>query len=363
MKLKVAIVGAGRMAGYIDEEVEHYPAIQNPFSHAAAYDLCDKTEVVAVCATKQESLDRFMKRWNIPNGYLDYEEMIIKEKPDILSVVTHADLHAPISTYAAEQGVKGIYCEKPIALSLDESDRLIAVCREQNTKLMVGHLRRFHNAFRSAREYIASGEMGKLVAVNTIHSGELFHTGTHNFDLLNMMIGGDVEWVQASADVPREELNTGVIKNDAAGVGIIRYKNGVTAYVHARGRYPAVYEQEFICEDGIIHVYNNGVNWELRRMEEFKRPVPKDGPTWAEVPSISISVQKEVPFSTEINSMTLSAVESLVKAVTEDGETVSSGEDARQALEIGLGFLHSELAGGKRVPLPLKDRSMVVHAR
>lgn len=362
-KLKVALVGAGRMAGYIDREVETYPAIKNPFSHAAAYDLCEDTEMVAVCATKQESIDRFKERWKIPRGYLDYEEMIEKEQPDILSIVTHAPLHAPIAIYAAEQGVKGIYCEKPIALSLEESDRIIQVCRQHEVKLMVGHLRRFHNGYRGARDYIASGALGKLVSINSIHTGEVFHTGTHNLDLLNMMVGERVEWVQASMEVPPEELAVGTIENDAAGVGTIRYMNGVTAFVHARGRKPGLFDQEFICEEGLIRVYNNGVDWEMKRIKEFERPVPQDGPKWLKVPPVSISSHEEIPFSTEINSTTLSAVQSLASAVRGEGEVESTGEDAREALEIGIGFLHSEKEGGRRMKLPLKDRSMIVKAR
>ncbi|MBM3892213.1 MAG: Gfo/Idh/MocA family oxidoreductase, partial [Verrucomicrobia bacterium] len=164
MRLRVALVGCGRMAGFIDREVEHYPAIKLPYSHAAAFAACPDLEMVACCARRQESVDRFRAKWNVPRGYLDWREMIERERPDIVSITTHAELHAPITISAAEHGVKGIYCEKAIALSLAEADRAVAACRRAGAHLMIGHLRRWHNVHIAAVEFIRSGALGPLVA-------------------------------------------------------------------------------------------------------------------------------------------------------------------------------------------------------
>lgn len=363
MALRVAMVGCGRMAGFIDEEVKHYPAVKLPFSHAAAYDRCPDTEIVAACATKTSSTERFCRKWNVPRSYLDYREMIEKEKPDIVSVTTHAELHAPVTVFAAEHGVKAVYCEKPVALSLEEADHAVQVCKKRGVHLLIGHLRRYHATFQAAKEYIHSGKMGKPVAVNTIHTGELFHTGTHNLDLLNMMSGSQPHFVQACLDRENGDPMPHVIEHDVSGVGFIRYKNGVIAYVHARGSRPPVYDLEFICEDGMIKVYNNGVDWELRRFHIFKREHTPGAPEWKEVPPVSISKKEELPFSTDFKSMTLAAVQDLVHAIRTGEPVKSSGEEARDALQLGIAFIQSENVNGARIYLPVEDRSQIVKAR
>jgi predicted dehydrogenase len=351
------------MAGFIDREVEHYPAIKLPYSHAAAFAACPDTEMVACCARRQESVDRFRARWNVPRGYLDWQEMVVRERPDILSITTHADLHAPITIFAAEHGVKGIYCEKAIALSLAEADRAVRACRMAGAHLMIGHLRRWHNVHIAAVDFIRSGAIGPLVAIHTIHTGEIFHTGTHSFDLLNMYAGAEPAFVQACVDTPGFDRTTQVYEHDAAAVGFIRYKNGVTAFVHGSRPKPPLFDQEFICENGVIRVMNNGVDWELWTLQEWKRPEFKDGPVWKEVPGIATLQRAPLPFSTEVKSMTLAAVQDLVQAVRTGRDTRSTGEDARAALELAMAFVESERQSGARVFLPLKCRDIIIHSR
>lgn len=363
MPLRVALVGCGRMAGFIDREVEHYPAIRLPYSHAAAYAQCPDVEMVACCARHQESVDRMRAKWNIPRGYLDWQEMIEREQPDIVSITTHADLHAPITIFAAEHRVKGIFCEKAIALSLEEADRAVAACRKAGAHLMIGHLRRWHNVHIAAVDFIRSGAIGELVAIHTIHTGEIFHTGTHSFDLLNMYAGAEPAFVQACVDSPGFDRSATVYEHDVGAVGFIRYKNGVTAFVHGSRTEPAVFEQEFICERGILRAMNNGVDWELWILQEWKRPEFKNGPMWKEVPKISTLQRAPLPFSTELNSMTLAAVQDLVQAIRTGRDTRSTGEHGRLALEVAMAFVESERQGGARVPLPLTKRDIIVRSR
>ncbi|NOZ20117.1 MAG: Gfo/Idh/MocA family oxidoreductase [Planctomycetes bacterium] len=363
MALRVAMVGCGRMAGFIDREVEHYPAIKLPYSHGAAFDACPETEMVACCARRQESVDRFRKKWNVPKGYLDWREMIEKENPDIVSITTHADLHAPITLFSAEHGVRGIYCEKAIALSLEEADRAVAACRKAGAHLTIGHLRRWHNVHIAAVDFIRSGAIGRLVALHTIHTNELFHTGTHSFDLLNMYAGAAPDFVQACVTSSGFDRSAAEYTEDVAAVGFIRYRNGVTAFVHGSTAKPPLFDQEIVCEDGVIRVMNNGVDWELWTLQEWERPEFKDGPVWEEVPEIATLQRADLPFPTEVESMTLAAVDDLVHAIQTGEDTRSTGEDGRMALELGMAFVESERQGGARVSIPMENRNIVVHSR
>ena len=97
------------MGGTIDEEVRGGPnALLLPYSHAAGYTACERTTIVAAADVVEKNLERVCSKWNIPERYTDYREMIEKEAPDIVSIATRPGNHAEITTFAAEHGVKGI---------------------------------------------------------------------------------------------------------------------------------------------------------------------------------------------------------------------------------------------------------------
>lgn len=102
------MVGAGRIAGTIDDEVVDYPASTLPFSHAAGYSAIPEVELVAFADTDEAKARSLAQRYGVPGVYTDYREMIEREKPDIVSVATPCTSHAEISIFAAEHGARGI---------------------------------------------------------------------------------------------------------------------------------------------------------------------------------------------------------------------------------------------------------------
>ena len=93
----------------------------------------------------------FQETFAIPTMYADPKEMLQKESLDVVSICTWHGLHAPQTLMAAEQGAKAVLCEKPMAVSLDEADQMIAACRTSGTKLAIGHQRRFYPGWTEAR--------------------------------------------------------------------------------------------------------------------------------------------------------------------------------------------------------------------
>ena len=122
-KYRVAIVGAGRIGGLLEGE-RPPSAFRKPHSHFASYNAVDETEVVAVAGRSEGRLQMFTERYGITNLYTDYREMIEKERPDIVSVTTQTIHKAEVITFAAEQGVRGIFAEKALCSSLEEADRI-----------------------------------------------------------------------------------------------------------------------------------------------------------------------------------------------------------------------------------------------
>lgn len=142
---RAGIIGLGRIGVEFDD------------CHASAYIDCPDTDLVASCDIKKEAL------------YRDYMEMVRKEKLDIVSVCTPPETHCQIVCDICPF-VKAIYLEKPIALTLEDADKMIAICRATRVILLINHQRSFMRPkFRFSRG--------------------IFNTGTHMFDLLRQLFG------------------------------------------------------------------------------------------------------------------------------------------------------------------------------
>ena len=160
---RAALVGCSRMGAFIDNEVVGTPHHVPPYSHAAGYEACDRTDLVAGVDLRPDVLEEFGKRYGVGSDHLytDYKELIAKEQPDILSVATQPEQRAEISIYAAEHGVKALYCEKALCASLPEADAMVEACERNGVALNMGTNRRWHPGFDKMREVIASGRAGR----------------------------------------------------------------------------------------------------------------------------------------------------------------------------------------------------------
>ena len=167
-----ALIGCGRMGATIDDEVRDRPNsfLWLPYSHAAGYTGVDRTDLIAVSDVDMEKAETIGERYNASKRYADYREMIEKETPDIVSIATRPATHAEITVFAAEHGVKAIYCEKPLCCSMAEADAMADACGRYNvrfnygTQLLVDVRNQCPGNFRFA-----------LVDVTRIHAKRLSH--------------------------------------------------------------------------------------------------------------------------------------------------------------------------------------------
>ncbi len=149
----VGLTGIGARRPPEDPNLPVYGA--TPVSHASAYHRTPRVEVVGVCDLREEAIDEFKSDWSDVwpkvNGYTDFREMLEKEKPDIVSVATSDHVHADITVAAAESGARAILCEKPIATTLADADRMITAAEANNVLLSIDHSRRWYPIFLMAR--------------------------------------------------------------------------------------------------------------------------------------------------------------------------------------------------------------------
>lgn len=172
---KAAIVGAGRMSR----------------GHGRSYQRLG-IPVVGVADISQEALDRACQDYSLEKdkAYLDYVKLLDEVRPDLLSVATAEDMHAAIVVAAAERGVKGIVCEKPMAMNLGEAQQMLDACRASGAKLTISHQRYYAPQYARARELIAEGAIGKVRFAEAYGMAESIHTdGTHTIHMLMTLLG------------------------------------------------------------------------------------------------------------------------------------------------------------------------------
>ncbi|HID05513.1 MAG TPA: Gfo/Idh/MocA family oxidoreductase, partial [Armatimonadetes bacterium] len=262
---RVGIVGCGRKASTIDDEASlrwltNYDV--TPSTHTSAYLANPRTQIVAVAARTEESLQRYAERWQIPDlhTYTDYEEMLDKESLDIVSVVTHADLHAPVTIAAAQAGVKGIICEKAMATSLIEADEMIRTCEANNVKLLINHPRRYHPTFLRAKQMLEDGAIGKLTSMRGAIWTFLLHNGTHVWDMF-CFFAGEPKCVWGY--VAHENIN------DPGGYAMVQFESGAFAFADVLTMQGCNFQ--LYGTDGMIHIdmFRDGF-----RIEVYEDVVP-----------------------------------------------------------------------------------------
>lgn len=204
-------------------------------AHARGYMANSKVELAACADINPEALEAFGSEFNVPpqRRYLDYDEMLGSERPDLVSICSLHDLHASMTIDAAAHKPRAILCEKPIALSLSEADAMMDACRRSETLLIVGHQRRFSPQYVAAHRAIEAGAIGELESIETHgHPGcSLLVDGTHTVDLIRWYAGdGPINWVFGQIEASEHRSAWGSPVENAALV-FFRFASGVRVFM------------------------------------------------------------------------------------------------------------------------------------
>jgi predicted dehydrogenase len=337
-------IGGGRPAPEPDLPVYH-PA---PPSHAAAYYHHPRTELVGVCDLRPQALEEFRQRWQdlLPEVgyYADFSRMLAEQQPDLVSIATSDHTHADLCVEAVQRGARAILCEKPIATSLADADRMIAAAASRGVLLSVDHTRRWDPLFLKARQLVQSSELGPLRTMSAelfSPRAMLFRNGTHFIDLFPFFAGTPAQWVVAELEEGFEDCaeyrgdggrNPDLEPHASA---YIRFAGGVRAFFNSyKTSFPGS-GFSLVCDQGAIHLTDQGakVTQGKGHRELWSRDL---------VPGAYLYARQ------------LGAVAELVHVLENGGSLISPGPEARKALEIILAMLASHARGNARVDLPLR---------
>jgi predicted dehydrogenase len=321
--------------------------------HAYAYQQHPAVDLVSICDINPAIFEKVYAGAGVEKGsvreYTDYAEMLRREKLDLVSVATPDQYHAGPVTDAAAAGVKGILCEKPLASSLADADRMIEAVERYGTKMLVDHTRNFDPAYAEVRNRVRAGEIGTLTRIVAYLGGKramLFRNATHLLGSVCFYAESSPTWVIAALDAGFEhyglEYKGEGGKNPALDPGatlVINFANGVRALVMASKRTPALGVQvDLLGTRGRIVVGDAETRaWECVDEEGALRPREV---TWRQGVDGSLG-KRLVP-----------AVTHLIDMVRNDVPADSPPRAARDVLELMLGALRSQAEGMVPVHLP-----------
>lgn len=305
-KLHFGIIGAGRI-GRVHAETLAFRLPQS--------------KIVAVADVNREAAESLAAHCGIPKVAASCTEILSDPAIEAVLICSSTDTHADLIVAAAEAG-KHIFCEKPIAHSLEEIDRSLAAVKKAGVQLQIGFNRRFDANFARVRNAVVSGEIGKPSLMHIISrdpgpppisyikvSGGIFMDMTiHDFDMARFLMGDEVEEIYTSAGITVDpeigkagDLDTALI--------VMRFRNGVIGTIDNCRKAVYGYDQrvEILGSEGKIETGNCYPNQAI---------VSSGKSVYKDLPLNFFMERYTESFAAELQSFTQSVLENRQTAVT-----------------------------------------------
>jgi predicted dehydrogenase len=360
-RYRAALIGLGRIADTIDDEHVGSGWLL-PFSHMGAYAGVTEIDVVGAADLHPEQRRAFGERWGIPQAqlYERYEDLLARERPEVVSVCTSAAPRARIVldicrlTRAGRATVRAIWAEKPLAISLEEADAMVAACREAGILLVVNAMRASDVYYRRARALIDAGELGPLRQITAYGAGRLSHMGVHLIGAMCVLAGGPepmgqrVAWVVGECESDEQAATD----DDLAGNGYLAFENGARGFFRMLPSGPATWTLDVIGDTGLIRICNanEGYEFELWRLEP------------AVTGAATTPVRHIFPRPQKIWSAAVGQVQDIIACLETGKAPNCPGEMGRHLLEVAIAIRDSHRRGNVRIELPLADRSLRIRS-
>lgn len=263
--MRYALIGCGRISP------NHIVAAQK-----------NELEIVALCDVSKDNIIDKKKKFDLSceiKVYTDYIEMLQNEKPELVAIATESGKHAQIALDCMEYGCN-LIIEKPIALSLEDADRIINKAKKLNLKVCACHQNRFNKSIQKIRDAVEKNRFGKMF-YGTAHirwcrdhdyydraswrgtweqdGGALMNQCIHNIDLLRWMMGDEIDEVVGMT----ERLHHDYIEAEDLGIALVKFKNGSYGIIEGTTNvYPKNLEETLYLfgEKGTVKAGGQSVN-------------------------------------------------------------------------------------------------------
>jgi predicted dehydrogenase len=150
VKLKIALVGCGKAAEQHITEIRKLP----------------NASLIAVCDQEPLMAEQLATRFGIVKSYVNFQELLVLEKPDVVHIATPPQSHLELATLAVDSGCH-VLLEKPLGMNYDETSRILSYVETHGRKLTVGYTYYFDPSARILRRLLAEGVIGDPVHIES----------------------------------------------------------------------------------------------------------------------------------------------------------------------------------------------------
>lgn len=339
MVYRCAVIGCGRIGCGFDDNSKLIR------THTGAYYANTNTVLNALCDIDKKKLKKYGKKYQVQNLYTDYNEMLKKEKLDIISVCTLVDTHYNIVRSAVNNSVKGIFLEKPIADTLYNAKKMITLCHKNNVKLLIDYQRRFIPLYYKIQEYVLFKKLGHIQNVIVYYGGGIANTGTHIFDLLYFLFG-DVKRINANLS-----SNSSHNTNDPNLDVKLIFNNNISCSLLALDTTNyGILEMDIFGTDGRLRVdmASHTVNYHV--ISKKKSKVYKH------------LRQKKFPKTKNPKEPIVLGLKNLIESIRTKKLSICSGNDGYKSLELVVASLMS-IKKKKPIVLPIKSSYYTINSK
>lgn len=184
-KFTAVVLGLGRIGQGYDYDCADGA---NVVTHASGFHNHPGFDLAAGIDSNPFERERFTRKYAKP-AFASLQELPADVRPDVISIGVPTPLHAAAFADALACGPRAILCEKPIAASALEGERMTAAARNSNCALLVNYMRRFEPGVLALRKMIAAGDFGEIYKGAAWYSKGLINNGSHFVDLFRFLLG------------------------------------------------------------------------------------------------------------------------------------------------------------------------------
>ncbi len=163
-KVRFAVVGVHSIARYHIDGIKKLP----------------QAELIAICDIHEEFAKKCAEDYGLGSYYLDYDKMLADGGFDCVVICTPDQVHAEQAVKALEAGYH-VLCEKPLAMKMEDCEKIVSAAKKANKKFMVGQVCRKTPSFIAAKQLVDAGEIGQLFFVESEYA--------HNYDIIEDIDG------------------------------------------------------------------------------------------------------------------------------------------------------------------------------
>lgn len=213
-----------------------------------------------VCDVKAQSAKELAIQYNIETRSFDD---ILNSDIDAVIIAAPAEQHYSVAKECLE-AAKHVFVEKPLSLKINEAEELLAISKQKNKILMVGHLLQYHPAFLQLKSIVDSGKLGKLQYIysNRLNLGKfrneeniLWSFAPHDISMILSLVGMLPEKVLATGSA---HLNQHI--NDVTTTHLT-FKNGIQAHVFVSWLHPFKEQKLVVVGNSGMAVFDDGLDW------------------------------------------------------------------------------------------------------